>query len=236
MRNLPVAIAALALPLTSCTTTPEPLTLVPEQQAFWDALSSHCGPNGEGRAYAGTLVSEDARDADWAGKAMVAHWAECSSERIAIAFHVEDEPIPPSSSEAVGRQASWNRSRTWLVSKEWQTDGHIGGETYELRLDHDHRHEDGERDAVTGYGGIATSKGTARGQDFPVHADALAVFAREGLDASTTNVWRMEVDPASDPNARFAYQLTRENDPTRLFRVEFDASTPVAPPPPAWGW
>ncbi|PIW55624.1 MAG: hypothetical protein COW16_05075, partial [Sphingomonadales bacterium CG12_big_fil_rev_8_21_14_0_65_65_10] len=26
------------------------------------------------------------------------------------------------------------------------------------------------------------------------------------------------------------------NDPTRLFRAEFDASEPVAPPPAAWGW
>ena len=48
--------------------------------------------------------------------------------------------------------------------------------------------------------------------------------------------WRVEVDPASASDAAFAYQLTRANDPTRLFRVEFDASDPVSPPPPAWGW
>ncbi|MGB3166138.1 MAG: hypothetical protein WBA68_05100 [Alteraurantiacibacter sp.] len=29
---------------------------------------------------------------------------------------------------------------------------------------------------------------------------------------------------------RFAYQLTRVNDPTRLFRVEFDASEPMLAP------
>ena len=48
------------------------------------------------------------------------------------------------------------------------------------------------------------------------------------------SAWK--VAPASASDAAFAYQLTRANDPTRLFRVEFDASDPVSPPPPAWGW
>ncbi|MEC7622586.1 MAG: hypothetical protein VYA25_00210, partial [Pseudomonadota bacterium] len=61
-------------------------------------------------------------------------------------------------------------------------------------------------------------------------------FTREGLDASLTNVWRVAVDPAGSKDARFAYQLTRRNDPTRRFRVEFDMTKAVAPPPPAWGW
>ena len=67
-------------------------------------------------------------------------------------------------------------------------------------------------------------------------AYSIALFEREGLDVSLTNVWRLEVDPASENGARFAYQLTRRNDPTRLFRVEFDAGDEIAAPPPAWGW
>ena len=201
----------IALPLAACTTTPDGPPPLPEpQERFWQALGSHCG-----NAYAGELASSDERDDDWRNRAMLAHWAQCSDTRIAIAFHVE---------EAGGNE--WDRSRTWVVTRT--NEG--------LRLKHDHRHRDGVEDAVTQYGGDTLSSGTARIQDFPVDAFSIALFGREGLDRSTTNVWRLEVDPADTRGARFAYQLTRRNDPTRLFRVEFDADDPVAPPPSAWGW
>ncbi len=220
------ALIALAL-LAGCT-TPAPRGDTPAaaspQQAFWQALSSHCG-----KAYAGALASEDARDADWAGKAMVAHWAACEEDRVAIAFHVEEAP-PSSGSEAVGRENPWNRSRTWIVTR------HGAGAETRFTLKHDHRHADGEADAVTFYGGTSAEAGSARAQAFPVDAESVALFTREGLDASLTNVWRVAVDPAGSKDARFAYQLTRRNDPTRRFRVEFDTTKAVAPPPPAWGW
>ena len=104
-----------------------------------------------------------------------------------------------------------------------------------LRLKHDHRHEDGSEDAVTQYGGDTLSAGTPRVQDFPVDAYSIAMFEREGLDVSLTNVWRVEVSPADAPGAMFAYQLTRRNDPTRLFRVEFDAGEEVDAPPSGLG-
>ncbi len=199
----------LALSVAACASVPEGPPPLPEpQEQFWQALESHCG-----NAYAGGLSSSDERDVEFVGKRMVAHWAECSDTRIAIAFHVE-------------RDTGWDRSRTWLVTRT--TDG--------LRLKHDHRHADGSADAMTQYGGDTLSTGTARVQDFPVDAFSIALFERAGLDVSTTNVWRVEVDPSDTNGARFAYQLTRRNDPTRLFRVEFDASEEVAAPPPAWGW
>ena len=204
------ALLALAtLPLAACASVPDDSP----QDRFWAALQSHCG-----KAYDGKLASSDARDATFPQRRLVAHWAECDADRTAIAFHTmdfgaADEPI-------------WDRSRTWIVTRT--ADG--------LRLKHDHRHEDGKADAVTIYGGDTLSAGTARVQDFPVDAYSIALFEREGLDASLTNVWRVEVDPAETSGARFAYQLTRRNDPTRLFRVEFDASEPVDPPPSAWGW
>ena len=204
------SILLAPLALAGCASTSALAPLPPSQEAFWTALQSHCG-----NAYRGALASSDARDADWQGRAMIAHWADCSETRTAIAFHVRN-------TDGDG----WDRSRTWLVTRT--ADG--------LRLKHDHRHEDGEQDAVTFYGGDTLSSGTARVQDFPVDAYSIALFEREGLSASLTNVWRMEVDPAADDGARFVYQLTRRNDPTRLFRVEFDASEPVSPPPPAWGW
>ena len=220
--------APIALALLAGCTTPAPPGDTPAaaspQQAFWQALSSHCG-----KAYAGALASEDARDADWAGKAMVAHWAACEEDRVAIAFHVEEAP-PSSGSEAVGLENPWNRSRTWIVTR------HGAGAETRFTLKHDHRHDDGEADAVTFYGGTSADAGSARAQDFPVDAESVALFTREGLDASLTNVWRVAVDPAGSKDARFAYQLTRRNDPTRRFRVEFDMTKAVAPPPPAWGW
>jgi hypothetical protein len=207
MRTLPL-LAALAL--TGCASAPDAPALPASQEAFWSALQSHCG-----NAYRGELASSDSRDDDFRGRAMIAHWAECSDTRTAIAFHVEQPG-----------GTGWDRSRTWLVTRT--ADG--------LRLKHDHRHEDGSEDAVTQYGGDTLSAGTARVQDFPVDAYSIAMFEREGLDVSVTNVWRVEVDPADTANARYVYQLTRRNDPTRLFRVEFVASQPVEAPPPAWGW
>ena len=212
MRPLPLLLAPLAL--AACTTATHPPRNAPEraQEAFWNALSSHCG-----NAYEGALVSDDARDADFRGAPMIAHWAQCSDTRIAIAFHIFD-------GDAHG---GWNRSRTWIVTRSG--DG--------LTLKHDHRHADGEADAVTFYGGTTQGAGDPRAQDFPVDAESIALFTREGLDASLTNVWRIEVDPASEPDARFVYQLTRRNDPSRRFRVAFDASDPMeTAPPPAWGW
>jgi hypothetical protein len=98
-----------------------------------------------------------------------------------------------------------------------------------LRLKHDHRHEDGSEDPVSRYGGTATSEGTALRQEFPVDAESIAVFEREGLQASTSNTWAMEIGPGQ----RFGYELSRPGG--RLFQVEFDLATPVATPPAPWG-
>ena len=212
-----LALIALA-PLAACATTTVPPT---PQDGFWAALSSHCG-----KAYEGRLVSDDARDADWADKRMIAHWAQCGPRVVAIHFHVEDADAPQ----------GWNRSRTWLVTRE-TIENAARATTVRLTLKHDHRHADGGEDAVTQYGGTTElAAGSAQAQDFPIDAESIALFRREGLDASLTNVWRLEVDPEGERGAKFAYQLTRRNDPTRRFRVEFDASEEVDAPPPAWGW
>lgn len=185
---------------------------VSPQDAFWQALSSRCG-----KAYAGALVSEDAADADFADADMLMHVRECSDERITVPFHVASN----------GR---WDRSRTWVFTRT------ANG----LRLKHDHRHEDGESDAVTMYGGDTASEGTAREQDFPVDTESIALFRREGLSASISNVWTIEIDPADAANATFAYQLkrtvSRGAPEPRFFRVEFALDQPVDVPPPAWGW
>lgn len=201
----PVALSlVLVLSLGGCVSASVPVP----QDAFWQALSSHCG-----KAFAGRLVSEEAPDAAMRGRAMVMHVRECSAGRIAVPFHVQRA------------DGSWDRSRTWLLTRT-----RVG-----LRLKHDHRHEDGKPDAATLYGGDTATPGSTAAQDFPVDAESIALFQREGRTVSVTNVWRVEVDSAGAPTARFAYQLTRQPPNARLFRVEFDLTKPVAPPPPPWG-
>lgn len=114
-----------------------------------------------------------------------------------------------------------DRSRTWLVSRIPSG----------LRLKHDHRHADGSPDVLTMYGGETATSGTATRQEFPVDAESVALFTRENRAVSTTNVWAMEIT-----DTLFAYELRRPPIPGgRFFRVEFDLTRPVAPPPPPWG-
>jgi hypothetical protein len=127
-------------------------------------------------------------------------------------------------------KASWDRSRTWLITRT------AAG----LRLKHDHRHADGSSDPVTLYGGDTADRGSARAQSFPVDADSIAMFTRDGLAASVTNIWTVEVDPAGTAGATYAYQLQRTvaggAPAERHFRVVFDLTQPIPLPPPAWGW
>lgn len=111
-----------------------------------------------------------------------------------------------------------NRSRTWVITR---TDNG-------LRLKHDHRHEDGTEDALTQYGGDTVGEGTAERQEFPADEFSRTLFVNNNIPQSTTNVWAVEVHPGRI----FAYELRR---PNRHFRVEFDLTAPVAPPPPPWG-
>ena len=153
-----------------------------------------------GNAYAGRLTSSDEVDADFADREMVVHVRTCGDEVIRAPFHVGED-----------------RSRTWVITR-------IDGG---LRLTHDHRHEDGEEDAVTQYGGDAKAIDKATRIEFPVDQFSIDLFEREGLTASVTNVWALELT-----DSMFAYELRREN---RHFRVEFDLTTPVDVPPPPWG-
>ncbi len=217
-----ITLAPIAI-LTACGTEPIVPPEPDPQDMFWEALSSHCG-----KAYAGTLVSSDTADVDFQGAEMVMHVSECSDDRIAVPFHVSMD-------------GEWDRSRTWLITRTAVPHMSGQGETpLGLRLKHDHRHEDGEPDAVTMYGGDTADEGTGREQTFPVDDFSVEMFEREGLGASVTNVWTVEVDTAGNEGATFAYQLQRRVETgapeDRFFRVEFDLSEEVKAPPPAWGW
>jgi hypothetical protein len=170
--------------------------------AFLAALEGLCG-----KAFAGRIVANQPAAAPgsppdpFEGKALVMHVRECAPQQIRIPFHVGDD-----------------HSRTWVITR---TD-------HGLRLEHDHRHQDGTPDVLTMYGGDTTTPGTAVRQEFPVDAESRALFERQALEASMSNVWAIELEPGR----RYVYELAR---PGRLFRVEFDLTEPVALPPPPWG-
>ncbi len=98
-----------------------------------------------------------------------------------------------------------------------------------LRLKHDHRHQDGTSDVLTMYGGQSLAAGTSSRQEFPVDEESKALFTREKREASNTNTWAMELHRGR----MFAYELTRPGG--RKFRVEFDLTKAVPPPPAPWG-
>jgi hypothetical protein len=197
-----VLLAFAALSVAGCATSSTAASSSMPADAFLSALEGHCG-----KAYAGRIVANQPASATpdpFEGKTLVMHVRGCDdpTREIRIPFHVGDD-----------------RSRTWVLTRT----------ATGLRLKHDHRHQDGQPDAVTMYGGDTGDAGTAQRQAFPVDAESVAMFKREGLNASLNNTWAMELVPAKT----FVYELSRPNG--RLFRVEFDLTTPVEPPPAPWG-
>jgi hypothetical protein len=210
-KSIMISSAALFLcmPLVACDSSLAPTPGPSPQDLFFERLSLLCG-----KAYAGLLVSKQEADADMAGKPMIMHAASCDLDEIKIPFHI-----------AEGLD-EWDRSRTWLITRTDQG----------LRLKHRHRHEDGSLDAVTNYGGNTNRTGTAERQEFAVDAESIASFQANDLDQSVNNVWAVEISQPGQSNAHFSYELRRpETADGRYFRVEFDLSKPVAPPPPPWG-
>jgi len=160
-----------------------------------------------GQAFEGRMTTNDPADAAMGAQRLVMHVRECKDDEIRIPFHVGAD-----------------RSRTWVVTRT------ASG----LRLKHDHRHDDGSSDVLTMYGGDTAAPGSATRQDFPVDAESIALFIREGRAVSTTNTWTIE----HRKGRLFAYGLARPaagNNPARRFRVEFDLTKPVPAPPAPWG-
>lgn len=153
-----------ALSLAGCATFAAPVT--EPEPIFFERLSALC----DGQAYAGTLVSNDAADADFKGADMRMGPATCEAEMIRIPFAVGED-----------------RSRTWEISRT---------ETG-LRLKHDHRHKDGSEDVLTQYGGDSDATGSIAQQDFPADAETKALFIRENIEVSTQNTWSLEVEPGA---------------------------------------
>jgi len=113
-----------------------------------------------------------------------------------------------------------DRSRTWIITKTENG----------LRLKHDHRHEDGSPDKSTMYGGDTSDLGSATVQAFPADQHSKDMFVEQGIPQSVYNVWKVYIT-----DKIFSYQLTRTNS-DRDFKVDFDLTKPVTPPPAPWGF
>jgi len=109
-------------------------------------------------------------------------------------------------------------SRTWLLSKTGSG----------LSLKHDHRHQDGTSDISTMYGGHTLDAGWAAVQSFPADQYSKELFVKQGLPQSNNNIWQIFVYPE-----KFTYRLIRQG---REFRVDFDLTKPITPPPAPWGY
>ncbi len=109
-------------------------------------------------------------------------------------------------------------SRTWLITKTGSG----------LSLKHDHRHSDGTEDALTQYGGHTVDAGWAQVQSFPADQYSKELFVANAIPQSVGNTWQMYIYPE-----RFTYRLIRQG---REFRVDFDLTNPVEPPPAPWGY
>lgn len=207
MRIITTSIAAaVTLMLIACAST----AVTPASQRsvknatpadqFFANLRDLCGQTFGGRVLVD--VPEVPGNDAFAGKQLLMHVRECKDTEIRVPFHVGDD-----------------RSRTWVITR-------IGDG---LRLKHDHRHADGSPDDTTLYGGDTQAPGSATRQSFPVDAESVAMFERNGLSASVSNTWALQLEPGK----RVIYELSRPNG--RLFQVEFDLTQPLPTPLPPWG-
>lgn len=109
-------------------------------------------------------------------------------------------------------------SRTWVITKTGSG----------LSLKHDHRHEDGSEDSLTQYGGHTIDAGWPQVQSFPADAVTKQLFVDQKIPQSIGNTWQMYIYPE-----KFSYRLVRQG---REFRVDFDLTKPIQPPPAPWGY
>ncbi|MBX2848474.1 MAG: hypothetical protein KTR16_09140 [Acidiferrobacterales bacterium] len=114
----------------------------------------------------------------------------------------------------VGKDAS----RTWIITRTGSG----------ISLKHDHRHKDGSEDALTQYGGHTTDAGWPQVQSFPADAFTKQLFVDNEIPQSIGNTWQIYIYPD-----KFSYRLVRQG---REFRVDFDLTKTIQPPPAPWGY
>ncbi len=111
----------------------------------------------------------------------------------------------------IEEDGSWDRSRTWIYTK------HEDG----LEIRHDHRKPDGSDDDLTMYGGHSVGEGSSTRQEFK--------SVPRSEETGMFRGWRIEIVPGE----RYTYGTIR--DTSWSWRVDFDLSEPIEPPPAPWG-
>jgi hypothetical protein len=86
----------------------ENITSIPTQDAFFNAISEHCG-----KAYSGSITVDNASSDSFANKKLIMHIRRCDETQLQIPFHVGEDA-----------------SRTWLITKT--------GSGLSLKHDHRH--------------------------------------------------------------------------------------------------
>lgn len=107
--------------------------------------------------------------------------------------------------------STWDRSRTWNFFRR-----EAG-----LELRHDHRKPDGTEDEVTWYGGPSHGEPGANQMEF--------ISRERTAETGVYRGWRIIIEP----NVRYTYGTIQEGEWT--WRIDFDLSSPVEPPPAPWG-
>ncbi len=162
-----------------------------------------------GQAFAGKLVRDNSSDKRFRDKVIILHIRDCSAREIRMPMHVGDD-----------------HSRTFILTRN---DGNI-------KLEHDHRHDDGHPDRVSMYGGTTQDMGTEWRQDFPINDFSRRLFMENDLRVSLTNIWTISIRAGQT----VSYQLRRpamkgKPESGRDFKIDFDLNAPVENPPVAWG-
>ena len=150
-----------------------------------------------GKSFEGMAIA-GADNETFKNKRLVMQVISCEENVIKVPFYVGDD-----------------KSRTWVFT--------LKGDKIELK--HDHRHENGEPDKVTMYGGTSSNIGQAGLQMFPAD-DATTKM----LPLAATNVWWVELK-----DDFFSYNLRRIGS-DRLFTVKFDLKNPLQIDWKPWGW
>lgn len=109
-----------------------------------------------------------------------------------------------------------DRSRNWILTR-------VNGT---IRLKHDHRHADGTEDRITQYGGDAPVPGLPHRQIFPADAHTAKL-----LPLRADNFWFFHF--VDDNTLHYGVHWPTQGHSVRL---AFDLSTPIAAPPPPWGY
>lgn len=151
--------------------------------SFFNNMKELCG-----EVFTGASTYPEDPDHDFAGKKLVADFADCSDEEIRINFAVGED-----------------HSRTWVVTKSDKG----------LLLKHDHRHADGTPDEITNYGGWANQAGTAYKQYFEADQETADLIPEASTNVwmlsynPETQVLTYDLKRHNKP--RYQAQLTPQN-------------------------